>query len=202
MNSEKLRGLLKFAFNNFGPVIVFYAVNHFYGLKPAIAVSTIFSVGEIAYKIRKGQKITGMFKFTALITLVFGAVDLYAQQSFLFKYESAVTNVFTGLFFGASIFGEKSVIHEYYENTKDPKPLTRDRLAYFKILTGVWVAYFFAKAAAYAWLAGRVSLEQGMVIRTLLGSGTLYVMLAISIYGSKKIFPMLKSLGMLPPAEM
>ena len=91
MNSEKLRGLLKFAFNNFGPVIVFYAVNHFYGLKPAIAVSTIFSVGEIAYKIRKGQKITGMFKFTALITLVFGAVDLYAQQSFLFKYESAVT---------------------------------------------------------------------------------------------------------------
>ena len=64
------------------------------------------------------------------------------------------------------------MIQEYYENTKDPKPLTRDRVAYFKILTGVWVAYFFAKAVAYAWVAGRYTLEQGLVIRTLLGSGT------------------------------
>ena len=106
MTSEKIRGLLKFLFNNFGPVIVFYAVNHFYGLKPAIAVSTSYSVGEIAYKVRKRQKITGIFKFTAIITLVFGVIDLYAQQSFLFKYESAASNVFMGLFFAASLLAE------------------------------------------------------------------------------------------------
>jgi intracellular septation protein A len=201
MSSEKVRSLLRFAFNNFGPIIVFYGINHFFGLKAAIAISTAFSVGEIVYKIRRGQPITGIFKYTAIITVLFGMVDLCAKQSFLFRYESVVTNVFTGIFFGASIIGEKSVIHEYYENTKNAKPLTRAHIAYFRMLTGVWVVYFFAKAFAYFWIAGRFSLEEGLVIRTLLGSGTFYVMLAVSIYGSRKIFPLLKSWGLLPSAE-
>ena len=198
---QKILPFLRFVYNNFAPLLVFYGVNHFYGLKPAIAVSAVFSILETAFKVHRGEPITGLFKVTALMTLVFGAVDLYAQHSFLFKYESTVTNIFMGVFFGSSIFSNRTVIQEYYQSTKDPKPMTPDRVAYFRLLTMAWVLYFFAKAGAYFWVASNFSLEQGLVIRALLGSASLYAMLFLSIVGSKKLFPVLKKWGVLPAAE-
>jgi len=196
--NQKLGALARVLFDNFGPVIVFYGVNHFYGLKMAIIASTVFSIAEIVLKALRGAKVTPLFKFTAVITLVFGCVDLYAQQSLLFKYESVATSLFLGIFFASSIFGGKTVIQEYTEAQGDQRPVTADRVAYFKILTGVWVLYFGLKAAAYYWIASNYSLEQSLVIRTVVGSGTLYAMLFVSIFGSKKIFPLLKKYGLLP----
>lgn len=198
---EKFKTFAKFAFENFGPVLIFYAVNHFYGLKPAIIASTFYTIAEIISKVRKKEKLTSLFKFSAIMTLLFGAVDLYSQQSFMFKYEACVSNIFTGLFFGASLFSEKTVIQEFREKRGDQRPVTRDRVAYFKILTIVWVIYFFAKAGAYFWMASQMSLEQGLVLRTILGSTSFYAMLFISIVGSKKIFPLMKKWNLLPKSE-
>jgi intracellular septation protein A len=196
--NQKLGALVRVLVDNFGPIIVFYGVNHFYGLQMAIIASTVFSIAEIILKYRRGAKVTPLFKFTAAITLLFGCVDLYAQQSILFKYESVATSLVMGVFFASSIFGGKSVIQEYYEAQKDQRPVTADRVAYFKLLTGAWVVYFALKAAAYYWVASNYSLEQSLVIRTILGTGTLYAMLFVSIFGSKKIFPFLKKHRLLP----
>jgi intracellular septation protein A len=198
---DKFRTLAKIAFENFGPVLVFYAVNHFYGLKPAIAASILYTTAEIISKVSKNKKLTSLFKFSAIMTLVFGAVDLYSQQIFMFKYEACVSNVFTGLFFGASLFSEKTVLQEFREKSGDSKPVTRDRVAYFKILTAVWTIYFFAKASAYFWMASHMSLEKGLLIRTLLGSMSFYALLLISIFGSKKLFPLMKKWNLLPNSE-
>jgi len=199
---QKLGALVRVLFENFGPILVFYGVNHFYGLKLAIIASTVYSLSEITLKHFRGTKLTPLFKFSAAITLIFGCVDLYAQQSFLFKYESVATNIMTGVFFAASLFGgKKTVIQEYYEAQGNSKPMTRDRVAYFKYLTSAWVIYFVLKAAAYFWIASNFSIEQSMIVRTILGSGTLYLMLFISIVGSKKIFPLLKQYRLLPEAE-
>jgi intracellular septation protein A len=198
---QKIQNLARFIFGNFGPILIFYGANHFCGLKPAIALSTAFSAIEIGYKTCRKQPITSIFKFSALMILVFGAVDLYSQQSFLFKYEASVTNLFMAVFFGATLFSEKTIIQDYYQKSKDPKPMTRDRVAYFQILTAVWVLYFLVKAGAYFWIARNYSLERGLVVRTVIGSGSLYAMLFISIVGSKKIFPLLKQWKLLPEAE-
>lgn len=198
---EKLKGLVRFALENFGPILVFYGVNHSYGLKPAILASTAYTLLEVTYKFIKKEKLSSLFKFTAALTLLFGAVDLYSQQSFLFKYEACVTNIFTGLFFAASLFSEKTVIQEFREKNGNPAPASRDRIAYFKILTIVWVLYFFAKAGAYYWMASSMSLEEGFLIRTILGSASFYALLFISIVGSKKIFPLMKQWGLLPKPE-
>lgn len=198
---EKLRALAKFAVENFGPILVFYGINHFYDIKSAIVASTLYSLGVIAYQIRKREKLTSLFKFSAIVTLIFGAVDLYSRQSFLFKYEACVTNIFTGIFFGASLFSNKTVIQEFREKSGNVKPLTRDRVAYFKILTLVWTAYFFLKAGAYYWMASTMSLEQGLLLRTILGSASFYALLFISIVGSKRIFPWMKKMKLLPVAE-
>jgi hypothetical protein len=36
---NKLRAIARFLCDNFGPVLVFYGANHFWGLKPAIVAS-------------------------------------------------------------------------------------------------------------------------------------------------------------------
>lgn len=198
---EKLKKLAKVILENFGPVLVFYGVNTISGLKPAIAASTLYSVGEIASKVRKKEKLTSIFKYSAVMILTFGGVDLCFQQSFLFKYEASMTNLLVGLFFGASLFSEKTIIQEFYENTDNTKPTTRDRVVYFKFLTTVWVTYFFVKACAYYWMSSRVSMKQGLVLRAIIGSASFYAMLFVSILGSKTIFPWMKKWNLLPAAE-
>src|ERR1700742_5124464 len=105
MMKEKLSALIRVLVDNFGPILVFYGINHFYGLKLAIIGSTVFFISEITLKYFRGTKVTLLFKFTSAMTLIFGAVDLYAQQSFLFKYESVATNVLTGIFFASTLWG-------------------------------------------------------------------------------------------------
>jgi intracellular septation protein A len=192
---QKSSAIAKFIFGNFGPLIIFYGVNHFYGLKPAIALSTLYSFGEIAYKVYRKERITNLFKFSASITLVFGVIDLYAQQSIVFKFESTVTNILTGLFFAASVFGDKTLLQEFYEQRKDAKTVKPELAAYLRFLTWVWVVYFFLKAAAYFWIAQHYTIEQGLLIRIVVGSGSFYALLAISIFGSKHLFHLLKKFG-------
>ncbi len=194
---EKWATGARFIFTNFGPLIVFYGINHFYGLKPAIVASTVVSFGEIAFLVYRRKKATNLFKFSAGITLVFGIVDFYAQQSLLFKYEASATNVLTGLFFGASIFADKTLIQEFYEQRKDAKTMTPDLAAFFRLLTFIWVIYFFVKAVTYFLIAQKYSFEEGLLIRAVVGSGSFYALLALSIFGSRRMFLALKKRGFL-----
>jgi len=111
--NEKLRGTAQSLIENFGPVIVFYGLNHFWGLKPAIAGSTFYSLIEIAWRIYRKHPINCLFKISAIMTLIFGFVDLYSHHSFLFNYKATITNIFTGIFFGSSLFSEKKVLLEF-----------------------------------------------------------------------------------------
>ena len=192
---SKAAAVLKFMFVNFGPVVVFYSVNHFSGLQVALILSTVYSIAEIAFRLWRKEKITRLFKFSVAVTLVFGFIDLLAQQSFLFQYEASVTNVFTGIFFALSVFGEKSLLQEFYEQRKTAKIVTPDLADFFRFLTCVWVVYFFAKAVVYFWAAQNMTLEQGLIFRTAIGSMSFYLMLALSIFGSRPIFRGMKGFG-------
>src|SRR4051812_8798546 len=105
---SKFTQFIFFVFSNFGPLVVFYSANHFWGLKPAIVTSLIFAFFEVAYKIWKREKINAFFTFCVVTTVVFGVFDLYMQKSVLFRFEPALTNLFVGAFFGLSLLREKS----------------------------------------------------------------------------------------------
>jgi hypothetical protein len=66
----QIRAGLRFVFNSFGPFVVFYTANHFWGLKQAILLSTLFAIAEIVYKVKKKQPLTSLFKFSAALTLI------------------------------------------------------------------------------------------------------------------------------------
>src|SRR4051812_1746654 len=111
---QKMKTFFGFAVENFGPLILFACVNHFWGLKPAIGVAILSSFVEIVRKFYRKKPISVLFKFTSAMTVIFGAINLYAQHSFLFQYEATVTNLLTAAFFAASTFGEKAVLEEFY----------------------------------------------------------------------------------------
>jgi intracellular septation protein A len=201
MKQNKFQSILAFVINNFGPLLVFYAVNHLYGLKIAIASTVLFTIIEIVYRWRRKEKTTAIFKYSAFMSLVFGAVDLYADQSFLFKYEACVTNLLTAGVFVSSLWSERSIIHDFYEKQTDAKPVSSAMMIYFRWVTLVWVAYFVLKAGAYFWIADHYSLEQGLLIRVILGTASFYALLAISILGGRPIFKALQSKGLLPQDE-
>jgi intracellular septation protein A len=196
---KKFRGLLKFTFSNFGPILIFYLANHFYGITVAVCASIVWTIGEVVL-LRLSRKPVGtFFKFSATIAIVFGLVDMYFQKSLLFQYEASLTNVMVGLFFLSSLFGEKPIIREFAEaQGRISKELSPDSEYYFKFLTIVWSVYMFAKAAFYFWVAAKFSLEEGLVIRSVVGNVTFYGLLAISIFGSKQIKFILAKLKLLP----
>ena len=195
---NRVTGVLKFVFANFGPLVVFYATNHFYGLMTALVVSVIFSIGEICWKMYRREKLTMMFKYSATITLIFGGVDLFLQQSVLFKYEAALTNIFTGLFFASTLRGDTSLIEEFARKQVGDKPFTIDHHWYFRFLTGLWAFYFFVKAAVYCWLASRYSLEKAMLIRAVVGNVSQYALMGFSMFGARPVFMLLRKFKLLP----
>ena len=162
-------------------------------------MSTLGAILEIAYKLWKKEPITTIFKFTVAMTLIFGAVDLYSQESFLFKYEPAITSLLTGGFFIWSMRGGRSLLQDFYNASPQAKerPLTRDLIGYFRLVTVVWTGYFVLKAGAYVWMAQVYTIEQGLLIRTLVGTVSLYVMLGITLLAGRFLFPTLQRRGWL-----
>jgi intracellular septation protein A len=137
----------------------------------AVILSLSSVVVEIGLTWWRGEKLSTFFKFTALITVVFGSVDLYLQQSLLFKYEATLTTIMVGVFFGSTLFADKSLIQEFAEQQGRVKgPMSMDRVIYFRFLTIIWSLYFFIKAAIYFKIASNSTLEQGFVIRAVVGN--------------------------------
>ncbi|NNN05397.1 MAG: hypothetical protein HKL90_05810 [Elusimicrobia bacterium] len=197
----KLKPLFAFVFGNFGPVIVFYAANHYRGLAAGITASAIYSISEIILKFVKKQTLPPLFKYTAAMTMIFGGVDLWAQRSILFKYEGGVTHLITGFVFAGTLFSGTPLLEEFYRQSPAAKPMTPELRSYFRFLTGLWVAYFFFTAVLFFWFAWRFSLEKSVLLRSVVGTGSLCLLLLISIKGSRFIFPALRKRGLLNPGK-
>jgi intracellular septation protein A len=179
--ARKLLQFARFALANFGPVIVFYAVLHFYGLKAAVGVSTVYTIAEISYKRARQQPMGKLFVFSSAMTLVFGCVDLMSKTAWLFKYEACITNLVTAGFFGASLRGEGSLLEDFYAEQPNAQPLTLELRAFLRALTVLWTLYFLAKVPFYFWLVRRYEFEKAMVLRGIIGNVSLYALLGITV---------------------
>ncbi len=199
--SKKYRSLFA-AFRNFGPLFIFYSANHFFEVKAAILVSVAWALAELAYHRAKKLPLSPFFKFLTAITVVFGMIDLYLQQSLFIHYEAALTNFIVGSVFLFSLFGNKPIIRDFAESSgRISKDLSPDNAYYFRFLTGLWSFYSFAKGIFYLWVGSHFTLEQGLAIRGIVGSATFYALLFLSLFGSKQIKFLLMKAKMLPSAR-
>ena len=195
---NQLMKIIQFAFNNFGPLIVFYGVNHFYGLRTAIISSIVFSVVEVVYLFIKKIPFTGFLRFSVLITLIFGTFDLLLKTPIFFQHEATITNLIVGIYFGMTIWSSKSMIQEFVEK-KNGKPITDlNALLRLRILTIVWAIYFIAKAGWCFYLSEHYSIEEALLIRSTAGTISFYALLAASIFLGRKILLFFQRRGFLP----
>ena len=193
---QRLRALLLFVLHNFGPLVAFLVVYRFFGLLPAIATSMGVALVEVLAHVARKKSPTRLFVGTTLMTLAFGAVDLWMQRSVLFRFEAVLTNVITGVWFGSTLFGEKTILLEMYEKTRKPTdPLPPETPSYLRLFTIVWTIYFFAKAALYAWLGLVYPLDRAVEIRSVVGTVSFVVLLGGEQLVRKPLFRFLRDRG-------
>ena len=186
--TDRVRIFLSAAFTGFGPVIVYYAVLHFFGMRSAIICALAFTVLEIARRRIKKETVPPFFLFTAAMTIVFGCIDLSLQTSVLFRFESVLNNVMLGIYFGVTLYGSKTIIQQFAEmNGPTDRPMTEAAVEWFRICTAAWTVYFFLRAAVFFYIGMNFGIEQGLVLRLIIGNVTNYLLLAVSIFGRRPV---------------
>src|SRR5215469_3454473 len=197
----RVLGFLRYIITEFGALIVFWATLYFFGIKPAIAATIIFILLDALYRWRARKPVTRIYVLTSTLAVVFGAIDLYAANPFMIKFEAVITNTVTGVFFVLGARGEKSMLQEMAER-RQQFPDRPDVRYFFRLFTLFWASYFFIKAAVYLWLGLTLPLERALALRVVIGNVSLIAMLALSFLGGRRLFFLCRWLGLLPKVEM
>ena len=198
---SRLLAVARFALAEFGPLIVFWTLAATLGVKPAILGSILFIVADAAWRWRKRLKFTRLYLLTSALTLVFGLVDLASTSPFMLKYEAVITNVATALAFVAGAMGEKPIVQEAAEQRGETFVATNEIRAFFRLFTLVWAAYFFLKAALFAWMAWTMPMLEAMALRSVAGGVSLGLMIAVSVTQGRRLFFLCRRLGLLPKPD-
>jgi len=119
----------------------------------------------------------------------------------MLKYESVITNVFTGFAFIVGARGSKPMVQELAEKRQGFAFADRpDMTRFFRIFTLLWAAYFFLKAGFYLLVAMTMPLSQAMLVRSVLGSASLALMVAFSVTQGRRLYRLCRWMGLLPAA--
>jgi intracellular septation protein A len=198
---SRLLAVVRFALAEFGPLIVFWTLASTLGVKPAILGSILFIVADAAWRWRKGLTFTRLYLLVSGLTLVFGLIDLASTSPFMLKYEAVITNAVTGVAFVAGALGEKPIIQEVAEQRGESFVATNEVRAFFRLFTLVWAAYFFLKTAFYLWAVWTLPMLEAMALRSVAGSVSLGLMIAVSTTQGRRLFFLCRRLGLLPKPD-
>lgn len=192
-------GALRWVLADFGPLLMFWALNLAFGLKPAIAGSVLFILADSLWRWRRRLPFTRIYILASVLTVVFGSVDLLSATPFMLKYEAVITNMFTGLAFVAGARGSRPLIMELAEQRQgSPFPQRPDVTRFFQLFTLLWAGYFFLKAGFYIVVALLMPLTQAMVVRSVVGGTSLALMVAVSVTQGRRLFRLCQWMGLLP----
>ncbi len=145
---------------------------------------------------------TRIYVLTSVLTVVFGSVDLLSATPFMLKYEAVITNAFTGLAFVAGARGSRPLIMELAEQRQgSPFPERPDVTRFFQLFTLLWAAYFFVKAGFYVAVALLMPLAQAMLVRSVVGSVSMALMVAVSVTQGRRLFRLCQWMRLLPPVS-
>lgn len=200
--TNRLANILAMILREFGGLVLFVVVNAYAGLKAAIVVVLAFVLIDGLRHAIQRTPVSKLWLVSNGLALVFGAIDLHAANPFMLRYEASISNLVTGIAFAIGAFGVKPMIQQIAEDRQGHEfaPDRPDLRAFFRAFTLVWAEYFLIKAGVYLWLANTLSFNQAMGLRSLIGSGSFFVMLAIS-YRGRAIREFCVRRGMFVPAR-
>jgi len=181
--------LLSFSFAELGPLIAFSVVTAWLGLRHAIAAAMICALACAIHKRRRGERLSSLFRFSLLMTLVFGAIDFWLSRPAFIPYEAVVANLAVAVFFARGAATSPPLVWELAtQSGRMPRERPADLVSFFRALTLLWAGYHLLKAGVYAWLAARLPLEQLLVARAAIGWVTFVPLLAACLFAGPHLY--------------
>lgn len=159
-------GFARFLAESFGPLVVFWVLEHTLGLLAAIISSIACGVVLVVLQVVRDKAVSPFTAFVAASVAIFGALDLKYQTGFFVKLEPALGNTITGIFFLSTVAFGKPIIRELAEKQRGSK-LPDRASGYLRSLTIVWGFFFFVRAALYVWMAFKLTLDQALAVRAI-----------------------------------
>ena len=171
---------------DFGPLLIFFAVNYFYGIFAATASLMATMPIAMAWSWKTRKHIPPMMWVSVILVLIFGGLTIYLQDERFIKIKPTI--IFT--MFGAVLFGgllfKKPMIKYVFEAAfppMDPRGWT--------VLTVAWGGFFLFKAGLNEFVWRNFSTDAWVTFKTFgfLGLTFLFVFLQLPIiakYGDLK----------------
>jgi intracellular septation protein A len=174
----ELRRGTEYILINFATPIVFYFAFREWGAKAAIGFAIGVTCIQIFFHWFYSIRFSPFFLVASGFTVCFGSIDLVLDNPRFFRLEPFAQNFLIASAFLFTYFAKIPVIH-YFVKALPPKfapQITTSTATYLRKLTLVWVIYLYLKSLLFLYLAFEVDLGSLIVLRSLIGGGTLALM--------------------------
>lgn len=179
MYLEKAGKAASFILLNFGAPIAFFGVFQLAGAKPAIGLAVAATLIQALAHWVFSLPISPFYIVASGFTVAFGVIDLLIDSPRFFRLEPFAQNFLIGLIFLISLKTRISVLGWLVNGLPAAfRPKLRPEMTdYMRRLTLLWGLYLLAKAFIFLYLAYHVNLGHLILLRSLIGGGSLGLMI-------------------------
>jgi len=177
---SELRSGLAYTFLNFATPIAFYLTFHWFGAKSAIGFGVGVTFVQLLVHWVYRLKFSPFFLLASGFLLAFGILDLFLQTPRFFRLEPFVQNFVIASAFLITVFMRIPLITHFagaLPKKFRPNLSSPAAIRYLRKLTLIWAVYLYSKAALFLYLAFQVNLGDLILLRSVLGGGTLLLMI-------------------------
>jgi intracellular septation protein A len=178
---------IEFILKNFATPIAFFWMFHVHGAKPAIALAIGVTGLQLLAHWRLKLKISPFFIVASGFTVLFGVIDLFLATPRFFRLEPFAQNMIMGLVFLTTVILKKPIA-VWFANALPERvrpDLTQGSQQYLRNVTLVWGFYFILKAFLFLYIALKVDLGRLVILRTVIGGGSLLIIFGGEIFYRK-----------------
>lgn len=165
---------------NFAVPIGFYVTFHLHGSKAAIGFAVAITFIQVIYHLVSRRPFSPFFVIGAVFTAGFGGIDLLIENPHFYRLEPFFQNLIMAVLFIWTMYTEKPLLIRFADAL--PKALQPEihkiPTDYLRRLSWLWIVYLFFKSIVFLYLAFAVDLGKLIVLRPIVGGGTLLVMVA------------------------
>lgn len=167
-----------YIFDNFAVPIVFFITFRGWGAKTAISFVIGVTIFQLAVSWILKKPLSPFFIIAAVFTISFGGIDLIIPDPKFFRLEPFVQNLVMGLLFLSTVFTNTPLIARFAGAlpAKLRPDFSRIGHNYLKRLTLIWAVYLLVKSFIFLYLALNVDLGSLIVLRPVIGGGTLLLL--------------------------
>jgi intracellular septation protein A len=184
------RGLPQFMGEAVAPVLVFYIVWKGYGLGPAIAASTVASLGLAAWLVRRGRGVA-LVATGATFVVIQALVALAAHSATVYLAQPVVLSALWAIAYFVSVAIGRPLIGVFATAWYPFPAWFRETVPYrreFGLQSIVWGVYCLARAALRLFVLLRSGVGGFVVISLVTGAPVFVALVAWGIWHARRVF--------------